>query len=201
MMKFKNIIIMCFLVAGVIAATQLTTVPAKITEQVKMNDPENTLYLELESGRVVIEMFPDVAPGHVAHIKKLVGEGFYDGITFHRVISGFMAQTGDPKGDGTGGSGQNIDAEFSDLRHERGTVSMARRGDDIHSADSQFFIVYRDQPSLDGEYTIWGEVTSGMDLVDKIRKGSERMGGRVLRDPDIIVSMKVASDVTDDAAE
>ena len=181
----------------IFVAALMFAAPQSATESVAMSEPENTLYLELESGRVVIKMFPDVAPGHVAHIKKLVREEFYDGITFHRVISGFMAQTGDPKGDGTGGSGQNVDAEFSDLKHERGTVSMARRGDDIHSADSQFFIVYRDQPSLDGQYTIWGEVTSGMHLVDKIKKGSERMGGRVLRDPDKIVSMKVAADVTE----
>ena len=189
-LKLKNII-MCLFAACMVAASQ------SMAEPVKMNDPENTLYLELKSGRVVIKMFPDVAPGHVAHIKKLVREGFYDGITFHRVISGFMAQTGDPKGDGTGGSGQNIDAEFSDLKHERGTVSMARRGDDIHSADSQFFIVYRDQPSLDGQYSIWGQVTSGMHLVDRIKKGSESRGGRVFRNPDVIVSMKVAADVSE----
>ena len=190
MMKFKYLHII-FIAVFMFASSQSTAEP------VTMNGHENTLYLELESGRVVIEMFSDTAPGHVAHIKKLVREGFYDGITFHRVISGFMAQTGDPKGDGTGGSGQNIDAEFSDLKHERGTVSMARRGDDINSADSQFFIVYRDQPSLDGQYTIWGEVTSGMHLVDKIKKGSERMSGRVLRNPDKIISIKVAADVSE----
>jgi peptidylprolyl isomerase len=189
-MKLNNFYII-FIAAFIFAS------PQSIAEQVTMSDHENMLNLELESGRVVIKMFPDTAPGHVAHIKKLVRKGFYDGITFHRVISGFMAQTGDPKGDGTGGSGQNIDAEFSELKHERGTVSMARRGDDINSADSQFFIVYRDQPSLDGQYTIWGEVTSGMHLVDKIKKGSERMGGRVLRDPDKIISIKVAADVSE----
>lgn len=171
--------------------------PQSTAEPVTMKSPENTLYLGLEGGRVVIEMFPDVAPKHVARIKELAREGFYDGITFHRVISGFMAQTGDPDGDGTGGSGKNIDAEFSDLNHKRGTVSMARRGDDVNSGDSQFFIVYRDQPSLDGQYTVWGQVISGMHLVDRIKKGSERMNGRVLRNPDKIVSMKVAADVSE----
>ncbi len=154
---------------------------------------ENTLYLDLEWGRVVIEMLPDVAPRHVRRIKRLVRRKFYDGLKFHRVIRGFMAQTGDPRGDGTGGSGQNILAEFSALRHLRGTVSMARaRNPD--SADSQFFIMFAPAPFLDGKYTVWGRVTEGMEHVDRIRKGLKRNNGRV-QDPDRIVRMRVAADV------
>ena len=154
-------------------------------------DPENTLYLELESGRVVIEMRPDLAPQHVARIKELVRDGFYDGLTFHRVIEGFMAQGGDPSGNGTGGSGQNISAEFSPAdvaQHRRGTLSMAR-SQSPDSADSQFFIVFAPAPFLDGKYTIWGQVTEGMEHVDKIKRGEP------VRDPDHIVSMRIAADV------
>src|SRR5579863_7659472 len=122
-------------------------------------DLENTLYLDVPAGRVVIEMRPDLAPHHVARIKELVRKGFYDGIAFHRVIPGFMAQTGDPKGDGTGGSGQNLKAEFSQEHHVRGTVSMAR-AQSPDSADSQFFICFAPAPFLDGKYTIFGQVTS-----------------------------------------
>ena len=154
---------------------------------------ENTLYLELKDGRVIIDLMPDLAPNHVARIKELTREGFYDGLKFHRVIDGFMAQTGDPKGDGTGGSGKNLAAEFSKIPHERGTLSMARAADP-GSADSQFFIVLDRAPHLDGQYTIWGQVREGMDLVDKIKKGSAIMNGSV-DDPDCIVSLKVAADV------
>src|SRR5215467_6942763 len=118
-------------------------------------DLENTLYLDVPAGRVVIELRPDLAPNHVARIKELTRAGFYDGIAFHRVIAGFMAQTGDPKGDGTGGSGHPLKAEFSSEKHVRGTVSMARTSDP-NSADSQFFIVLAPAPHLDGNYTIWG---------------------------------------------
>ena len=156
-------------------------------------DPENTLYLDLGSGRVVIEMRPDIAPGHVARIKELARAGFYDGLKFHRVIEGFMAQTGDPRGDGTGGSGKNLKAEFSSAKHVRGTVSMARAGHP-DSADSQFFIVFAAAPFLDGKYTVWGEVTDGMEHVDAIKKGSQSRNGTVT-DPDIIVKMRVAADV------
>ncbi|MFQ5784882.1 MAG: peptidylprolyl isomerase [Alphaproteobacteria bacterium] len=158
-------------------------------------DPENTLYLELEQGRVVIEMRPDLAPRHVARIKELVRQGFYDGLAFHRVIDGFMAQTGDPRGDGTGGSGQKLAAEFSDERHVRGTVSMARARSP-NSADSQFFIMFAAAPSLDGQYTIWGRVIDGMDYVDQIKRGDMSANGRVA-DPDRIVRMRVAADVED----
>lgn len=157
------------------------------------SDLENTLYLELEDGRVVIELRPDLAPNHVTRIKELAREGFYDGIVFHRVIDGFMAQTGDPKGDGTGGSGQNLDAEFSGEAHVEGTCSMARAADP-DSADSQFFIMLATSPHLDSQYSIWGQVVEGMDLVHKIKKGDGMMNGSV-REPDLIVSMKVAADV------
>ena len=155
-------------------------------------DLENTLYLELETGRVVIQLRPDLAPNHVARIKELAREGFYDGVVFHRVIDGFMAQTGDPTGTGTGGSGQKLKAEFSQARHVRGTVSMAR-SQSLNSADSQFFICFAPAPHLDGQYTVWGQVTEGMELVDKIRKGSG--GGGVVSNPDHIVTLRVAADV------
>jgi len=132
-------------------------------------DPENTLYMDLKDGRVVIQMRPDLAPHHVARIKELVRQGFYDGLVFHRVIDGFMAQTGDPSGTGGGGSGQKLKAEFSQEPHVRGTVSMARTNDP-NSADSQFFIVFDDAPHLNGAYTVWGKVVSGMEFVDHIKK-------------------------------
>ena len=151
-------------------------------------DKENTLYLDLDYGRVVIEMFPEAAPKHVARIKELVRQGFYDGIKFHRVIDGFMAQTGDPTGTGMGGSGQKLPAEFNDKHHGRGTVSMARAMDP-NSADSQFFICFADAGFLDGQYTVWGQVTSGMEYVDMIKRGEPPVN------PDIIVKMRVAADV------
>ena len=158
-----------------------------------MPDPENTLYLDLQSGRVVIQMFPDVAPHHVARIKELTRKGFYNGLAFHRVIPGFMAQTGDPLGDGTGGSGRQLKAEFSNKPHLRGTVSMARASDP-DSADSQFFICFAPAPFLDGQYTVWGRVVSGMEFVDKITAGSRFNNGAV-SNPSRIVRMQVASDV------
>jgi peptidylprolyl isomerase len=157
---------------------------------------ENTLYLELKDGRVVIDLLPDVAPNHVARIKELAREGFYDGLLFHRVIEGFMAQTGDPDGNGTGGSGKNLEAEFNDTKHVRGTLSMARAASP-NSADSQFFIVFDKAPHLDGQYTAWGQVREGMEHVDNIKKGSSMQNGSV-EDPDKIVSMKVAADVDGD---
>ncbi len=156
-------------------------------------DPENTLYLDLKDGRVVIEMRPDLAPGHVARIKELTRQGFYDGVVFHRVIDGFMAQTGDPTGTGSGGSGKpKLKAEFSSEPHVRGTVSMARTPDP-NSADSQFFICFAPAPFLDKQYTVWGKVVEGMDLVDKIKKGDQARNGSV-KDPDKIVKMQVAAD-------
>jgi len=155
-------------------------------------DLDNMLYLDLNDGRAVIQMRPDLAPNHVARIKELVREGFYDGVVFHRVIDGFMAQTGDPTGTGRGGSGQNLDAEFSNEPHVRGTVSMAR-AQDPDSADSQFFIVFDDARFLDGQYTVWGEVVEGMEFVDNIKRGDQNNNGAV-SDPDRIVRMQVAAD-------
>ena len=154
---------------------------------------ENTLLLELKDGMVTIEMRPDLAPKHVARIKELVRQGFYDGLTFHRVIGGFMAQGGDPKGTGTGGSGQNIPAEFSDEPHVRGILSMARSSNP-DSADSQFFIVFTRARFLDGKYTVWGKVVKGMEFVGKIKRGDKANNGSV-DDPDKIISMRVAADV------
>lgn len=154
-------------------------------------DLENTLYLDLVDGRVVIKMFPEVAPNHVARIKELTRQGFYDGIIFHRVIEGFMAQTGDPEGTGRGGSGQNLDAEFSDMPHYKGMVSMAR-GTEPNSADSQFFICLGYSPHLDGQYSLWGEVVSGIRYVDKIKVGVVNQG---FEDPSKILKMQVAADV------
>ena len=155
-------------------------------------DLENTLYLDLKDGRVVIEMLPDLAPGHVARIKELARAGFYDGIVFHRVIEGFMAQGGDPTGTGRSGSGKNLRAEFSDEPHVRGVLSMAR-SNNPNSADSQFFIMLDRAPSLDGQYTVWGRVVEGMEFVDGIKKGNRAANG-VVDDPDRIVRMQVAAD-------
>ena len=153
---------------------------------------EDTIYLDLASGRVVIELRPDLAPGHCAHIKALARRGFYDGVVFHRVIDGFMAQGGDPTGTGTGGSGQHLKAEFSAEKHVRGTCSMARASDP-NSADSQFFIMFAPAPSLDNQYTVWGKVTSGMEHVDAIKKGDSRRNGMV-ENPDKIIHMQLAAD-------
>ena len=156
-------------------------------------DLEDTIYLELKDGRVVIELLPELAPNHVNRIKELSRAGFYDGIVFHRVIEGFMAQTGDPTGTGGGGSDKpDLKAEFSSERHLRGVVSMARSRNP-NSANSQFFIVFDDASWLDNQYTVWGRVTSGMEFVDQIKKGHPRSGE--VDDPDKIVSMKVAADV------
>jgi len=155
-------------------------------------DPENTLHLQLKDGLVVIELRPDVAPNHVARIKELVRQGFYDGVVFHRVIEGFMAQTGDPTGTGMGGSGKKLKAEFNAEPHLRGTVSMAR-ANDPNSADSQFFICFQPSQFLDNQYTVWGRVVEGMDHVDAIKRGAP--GSGAVTDPDKIISIKVAADV------
>ena len=147
----------------------------------------DTLKLELKDGAVTIKLRPDLAPNHVARITELAEDGFYDGLNFHRVIDGFMAQTGCPRGDGTGGTDQRLKAEFSREAHKRGTCSMARAADP-DSASSQFFICFDDAPHLNGQYTVWGEVTEGMEHVDKIKRG---MGGNgMVSDPDQIVSLK-----------
>jgi len=162
-------------------------------------DPENTIYLQLKDGRVVIQLRPDLAPNHVARIKELTRQGFYDGIVFHRVIDGFMAQTGDPTGTGTGGSKlPDLKAEFNSGKHVRGTVAMARAGSP-DSANSQFYICFKPASSLDGNYTVWGQVVSGMEFVDNIKKGDSANNGLV-SGPDKIISMKVAADVDGKAA-
>lgn len=154
-----------------------------------MADPENTLIMETTKGAVTIALKPDLAPNHVARIKELAREGFYDGIVFHRVIDGFMAQAGCPKGTGTGGSSKpDLKAEFNDAAHVRGTCSMAR-AQNPNSANSQFFICFDDARFLDGQYTVWGEVTDGMEHVDQIKRGEP------VQDPDSIVSMRVAADM------
>jgi peptidylprolyl isomerase len=154
-----------------------------------IKDPENTLLLQTSKGPVVIEMRPDLAPGHVAQIKALARKGFYNGLKFHRVIEGFMAQTGCPQGTGTGGSGKKLKAEFSPEKHVRGTVSMAR-AQDPNSGDSQFFICFADAPFLNKQYTVWGRVIEGMENIDAINKGEPP------RQPDTIVKMQVAADAT-----
>ena len=164
----------------------------KIKHSYKVKDAENSLLLKLKDGDVVIEMYPDEAPNHVARIKELVRQGFYNGLKFHRVIEGFMAQTGCPLGTGTGGSGKKLKAEFNRKPHLRGTVSMARAMD-VDSADSQFFICFADCPWLNGQYTVWGEVTSGMEYVDNIKKGSGANG--MVGSPDEIISMSVIADL------
>ena len=151
------------------------------------SDPENTLILETTKGSVTIAMRPDLAPGHVKQIKELVRKKFYDGIVFHRVIEGFMAQTGCPQGTGTGGSGKKLKAEFSKEKHVRGTASMAR-AQNPDSGDSQFFICFAAAPFLDGQYTVWGQVTEGMENVDKIKRGEP------VQNPDKIVSARIAAD-------
>ena len=155
-------------------------------------DPENTLVLELASGPVVIEMRPDLAPRHVARIKELVRKGFYNGLTFHRVIDGFMAQTGDPLGNGSGGSGTKLPAEFSKEPFERGSVGMARSGDP-DSADSQFFICLGPSSWLNGQYTLWGRVVEGMEHVNAIKKGDKARNGAV-ENPDKVVRARLAAD-------
>jgi peptidylprolyl isomerase len=156
-------------------------------DQAAEQDAENILVLETSKGPVTIAMRPDLAPRHVARIKELVRGGFYDGLVFHRVIDGFMAQTGCPYGSGTGGSGQKLNAEFSKEKHVRGTVSMAR-SQSPDSGDSQFFICFEDSKWLDGQYTVWGKVTAGMENVDKIKRGEP------VRDPDSIVTARMAAD-------
>lgn len=164
----------------------------KIKHSYNVKDAENALLLKTKYGDVVIEMFVDEAPNHVSRIKELVRSGFYNGLKFHRVIDGFMAQAGCPRGDGTGGSGKKLKAEFNRTPHKRGIVSMARA---MHpdSADSQFFICYADCPWLDGQYTVWGQVVSGMEFVDMLKKGANPNG--MVEQPDEIISMQIIADI------
>ena len=174
------------LVLGILAMVALATAASAAPPAL---DPENALVIELKSGKVTIQLRPDLAPKHVERIKQLAREGFYDGIVFHRVIDGFMAQTGCPKGTGTGGSTYpNLPAEFNAEPHVRGTASMARASSP-NSANSQFFICFDDAGFLDRQYTVWGQVIEGMENVDKIKRGEP------VRDPDRMISMKVAADV------
>ena len=152
-----------------------------------MSDNDNTMILDTTKGKVVIAMRPDLAPGHVARIKELVRQGFYDGIVFHRVIDGFMAQTGCTQGTGTGGSGKKLKAEFNKEPHVRGTCSMSR-AQSPDSGDSQFFICFGDASFLNNQYTVWGKVTEGMENVDKIKRGEP------VRDPDKIIKATIAAD-------
>lgn len=165
----------------------------KIKHSYQVKDVENSLLLKLKDGEVVIEMYPEAAPKHVERIKELVRAGFYNGLKFHRVIEGFMAQTGCPYGNGTGGSGKKLKAEFNTRPHKRGTVSMARSMMP-DSADSQFFICFADCDWLNGQYTVWGEVTSGMEHVDNIKKGAGQNGS--VANPDEIISMEVIADIS-----
>lgn len=178
------------LAIGVLAVSLSSThTNQAFAQETAVSDPENTLYLDLSYGRVVIQMRPDLAPNHVKRIKELVREGFYDGLKFHRVIDGFMAQTGDPTGTGMGGSDlPDLAAEFSNEPFVRGTVGMAR-AQDPNSANSQFFITFGDAPWLNGQYTVWGQVIDGMEYVDKIARGEPPAN------PDTIQSMRVAADV------
>ena len=174
---------------------KLTKSPARAKKEkakYQVKDAENALLLKLKNGDVVIEMFSDDAPNHVARIKELVRAGFYNGLKFHRVIDGFMAQTGCPFGTGTGGSGKKLKAEFNRRPHLRGTVSMARAMDP-DSADSQFFICFAEAPWLNGQYTVWGEVVSGMEYVDMIKRGTG--GNGMVSQPDEIVSVAVIADL------
>jgi len=180
-MKFLFAPLALMLVAVVPAAAQETKA-----------DPQNTVYLDTKEGRITIRLRPDLAPKHVEQIKTLTKQGFYDGIVFHRVIPGFMAQTGDPTGTGTGGSKlPNVPAEFTQTPFKRGSVGMARSSSP-NSANSQFFICYEGCGSLTGQYTLFGEVVSGMDVVDKIKKGSAADNGQV-SNPDKIVKMQLAA--------
>lgn len=155
-------------------------------------DPENTLILTLKDGPVIIKLRPDLAPKTVARIKELTRDKFYDGLLFHRVIENFMAQTGDPRGTGTGGSGLNVPAEFSNVPFRRGTVGMARAAS-VNSGDSQFFICLSAADGLNGQYTVFGQVVLGMEAVDKIKLGERSMNGTVIN-PDLLLKLRVAAD-------
>ena len=157
-------------------------------------DPENTLIIDLKTGPVVIQLRPDLAPNHVARVKELARKGFYDGVVFHRVIPGFMAQTGDPTGTGSGGSDlPDLKAEFSNEKHTRGTVSAARTNNP-NSANSQFYICFDDAPWLDRQYSVWGQVVEGMEHVAAIKKGGEHNNGQISGAPDKMLKVRVEAD-------
>ena len=192
-MHRRNLLAFAALAAG--AGPRAARAQTPPTAQSLGLDPENTLYMDLKDGRVVIRLRPDLAPNHVARVKQLAREGFYDGTVFHRVIEGFMAQGGDPTGTGTGGSKlPDLKAEFTSKAHFlRGVVGAARSGNP-NSANSQFFIMFGPAPSLDDKYTIWGQVVSGMEYVDKIKRGGGSNGQ--VQNPDKITKLQVAADAT-----
>ena len=172
----------------VVAFAMMAFASLSWTSNTLAEDKENTLYLETTYGRVVIKLRPDLAPKHVERIKTLTRKGFYDGLKFHRVIDGFMAQTGDPRGNGTGGSDlPDLAEEFNPRPFERGVVGMARSSNP-NSANSQFFIMFGNAPWLNSQYTVWGEVTSGMEFIDQVKKGEPPAN------PDVIVKMQIAAD-------
>lgn len=180
---------------AVFAAPHAVKAQGAVPEAVSALNPENVLVIEVSAGPIYVELLPEVAPQHVARIQTLAREGFYDGVVFHRVIDGFMAQTGDPTGTGTGGSNYpDLPAEFSQIQYERGIVGMARTNDP-NSANSQFFIMFGPAPSLNGSYTVFGRVVDGMDAVDAIKKGDARRNGMV-SEPDAMVRARLLSDLT-----
>ena len=178
-----------------VCAALVCAVPALAQQRPASFDPQNTVFLDTTHGRIVIRLRADIAPKHAERIKTLAREKFYDNVPFHRVIGGFMAQTGDgQRGDGTGGSKYpNLPAEFSNVQFKRGIVGMARKGGDNDSANSQFFIMFGEAASLNNQYTVIGEVVSGMEVVDKLKKGAETQNGAVTN-PDRITRMQVAAD-------
>ncbi len=180
-------------IAGLAATLAMGTIMSETANAQPTLDPENTLYMDLKGGRVVIQLLPDLAPKHVARVKELARKGFYDNTPFHRVIEGFMAQGGDPTGTGSGGSDlPNLPSEFTiKKRFLRGTVGAARTSDP-NSANSQFYIMFAPAPNLDGQYTIWGQVVSGMEYVDAIKRGAGGSGS--VTNPDRIIKVQVASD-------
>lgn len=179
---------MTYFTRFVVALAMMVTASLAWTNGSLAEDKENTLYLDTSYGRVVIKLRPDLAPNHVERIKTLTRKGFYDGLKFHRVIDGFMAQTGDPRGNGTGGSDlPDLTEEFNPRPFERGVVGMARSSNP-NSANSQFFIMFGNAPWLNGQYTVWGEVQSGMEFIDQVKKGEPPAN------PDVIVKMQIAAD-------
>lgn len=182
-----------FLACWIAFATALLASYGASAQEFRSLDPENTIIMELRTGKVTIALRPDLAPSHVERIKTLARDSFYDGVPFHRVIPGFMAQGGDPTGTGTGGSDYaDLRAEFSSEPHVEGTLSMARTSDP-NSANSQFFVVFEPAPFLDNQYTVWGAVVDGMEHVHQIKKGEGHNG--IVKDPDTIISMQVMADV------
>jgi cyclophilin family peptidyl-prolyl cis-trans isomerase len=185
---------MAIALAALMAAPLPASAQTEVPTAVQALNPENVLVITVSAGPIYVELLPEVAPQHVERIKTLASEGFYDGVVFHRVIDGFMAQTGDPTGTGTGGSNYpDLPAEFSQIPYERGVVGMARTNNP-NSANSQFFIMFGPAPSLNGQYTVFGRVVDGMGAVDAIKKGDARRNGMVA-EPDAMLSVRLLSDL------